>query len=72
MELSRMIQGLVPTFLSRRAVTDKHCERSRVEITRMIQVPKNHILTQNLYYKYCSLKLKYLIIGYLDPLGEAS
>ena len=34
-----------------------------------VQVPNNHILAQNLYYNYYYPKLKYLIIGYLDPLG---
>ena len=35
-----------------------------------VQVLNNHILTQNLYYKYYCPKPKYLIIGYLDPLGS--
>ena len=35
-----------------------------------VQVPNNHILTQNLYYNYCYPKPKYQNIGYLDPLGE--
>ena len=34
-----------------------------------VRVPNNHILTQNLYYNYYYPKPKYLIIGYLDPLG---
>ena len=34
-----------------------------------VQVPNNHILTQNLYYYNYSPKPKYLIIGYMDPLG---
>ena len=33
-------------------------------------MPKNHILTGNLYYNYYYPKPKYLIIGYLDPLGS--
>ena len=37
--------------------------------TLRVQVPNNHILTQNLYYNYYYPKPKYLIIGYLDPLG---
>ena len=37
-----------------------------------VQVPNNHILTQNLYYNYYYPKPKYLIIGYLDPLGVES
>ena len=37
--------------------------------TLRVQVPYNHILAQNLYYKYYYPKLKYLIIGYMDPLG---
>ena len=38
--------------------------------TLRVQVPNNHILTQNLYYNYNYPKPKYLIIGYLDPLGK--
>ena len=34
-----------------------------------VQVPNNRILTQNLYYNYYYPNPKYLIIGYLDPLG---
>ena len=37
-----------------------------------VQVPKNHILTQNLYYYNYYPKPKYLIIGYMDPLGIGS
>ena len=36
-------------------------------ITLRVQVPNNHILTQNLYYTYNHPKPKYLIIGYLGP-----
>ena len=36
-------------------------------ISLRVQVPNNHILTQNLYYNYYYPKPKYLIIGYLDP-----
>ena len=32
-----------------------------------VQVPNNHILTQNLYYNYYYPHPKYLIIGYMDP-----
>ena len=39
------------------------CESLRV------QVPNNHILTQNLYHNYYYPNPKYLIIGYMDPLG---
>ena len=35
-----------------------------------VQVPNNHIPTPNLYYSYYYPKPKYLIIGYLDPLGR--
>ena len=37
-----------------------------------VQVPNNHILAQNQYYNYYYPKTKYLIIGYLDPLGLQS
>ena len=37
--------------------------------TLRVQVPSNHILTQNLYCTYYYPKPKYLNIGYLDPLG---
>ena len=39
-------------------------------ITLRVQVPSNHILTQNLYYNYYCPKPKYQIIGYMDPLGK--
>ena len=35
----------------------------------MVQVPNNHILTQNLYYNYYYPKPNYLSIGYVDPWG---
>ena len=38
------------------------------ELFLRVQVPYNHILTQNLYYNYYYPKPKYLIIVYLDPL----
>ena len=39
--------------------------------TPRVQVPNNHILTQNLYYNYYYPNPKYLIIGYMDPLGQS-
>ena len=39
-------------------------------ITLKVQVPHNHILTQNLYYNPYYPYPKYLIIGYMDPLGN--
>ena len=39
-------------------------------ITLRVQVPNNHILTQNLYYNYYYPRPKYLNIRYLDPLGK--
>ena len=39
-------------------------------LTLRVQVPNNHMPTQNLYYNYYYPKPKYLIIGYLDPLGK--
>ena len=44
-------------------------ERSDARTPR-VQVLNNHILTQNLYYNYYYQNPKYLIIGYLDPLGH--
>ena len=38
-------------------------------ISLRVQVPNNHIPTQNLYYRYYYPNPKYLIIGYMDPLG---
>ena len=37
--------------------------------TLRVQVPNNHILTPNLCYNYYYPNPKYLIIGYMDPLG---
>ena len=39
-------------------------------LTLRVQVPNNHILTQNLYYNYYYPNPKYLLIGYMDPLGN--
>ena len=38
--------------------------------TLRVQVPNHDILTQNLYHNYYYPKPKYLVIGYLDPLGK--
>ena len=35
--------------------------------TLRVQVPKNHVLTQNLYYNYYYQNPKYPILGYMDP-----
>ena len=42
---------------------------TKKDLSLRVQVPKNHILTQNLYYNYNYPKPKYLIMGFLDPLG---
>ena len=42
----------------------------RAYSTLRVQVPNNHILTQNLYYNYYYPNPKCLIIGYMDPLGK--
>ena len=42
---------------------------NKLIIPLRVQVPNNHILTQNLYYNSYYPKLKDPIIGYLDPLG---
>ena len=39
-------------------------------LTLRAQVPNSHIIVQNLYYNYYYPKSKYLIIGYMDPLGK--
>ena len=39
-------------------------------LTLTVQVPNNHILTQNLHYNYYYYpNPKYLIFGYMDPLN---
>ena len=43
--------------------------RDRGALTLRVQVLNIHILTQNLYYDYYYPNPKYLIIGYMDPLG---
>ena len=40
------------------------------ETTLRVQVPNNHILTQNLYYNYDYPNPTYLNISYMDPLGK--
>ena len=39
-------------------------------IALRVQVPNKYILTQNLYYNCYYPNPKYLIIGYMDPLGR--
>ena len=41
-------------------------------VSLRVQVPNNHILTQNQYSNYYYPKPTYLIIGYMDPLGLGS
>ena len=41
-------------------------------LTLRAQVPNNHILARNLYYSQYYPKPKYLIVGYMDPLGKGS
>ena len=41
-------------------------------LTLRVQVPNNHILTQNMYYNYYYPNPKYQIIGYMDPLGNGT
>ena len=43
------------------------CKRLCLQVTLRVQVPNNHILTQNLYYNYYYPNLKYPNIGYMDP-----
>ena len=40
------------------------------DVTLRVQVPNNQILTQNLYYNYYYKNPRYLIFGYMDPLGK--
>ena len=47
-----------------------HRQLSQQELTLRVQVPNNHMPTRNLYYNYYYPKPKYLIIGYMDPLGQ--
>ena len=51
-------------------IVDRLAPDYRWNYTLRVQVPNNHILTQNLYYNYYYPKPKYLIIGYMDPLGR--
>ena len=39
------------------------------KLTLRVQVPNDRILTQKLYYNYYYPNRKYLIMGYMDPLG---
>ena len=48
-----------------------HIEHFGLNLPLRVQVPNNHILIQNLYYKYYCPNPKYLIIGYMDPLGAS-
>ena len=51
------------------AVTPRRSGARGHRVTLRVQVPNNHILTQNLYYNYYYPNPKYLNIGYMDPLG---
>ena len=57
-----------PTLLA--SVEDLVIDSATLDIPLRVQVPNNHILTQNLYYNYYYPNPKYLIIGYMDPLGS--
>ena len=46
-------------------------QKTKPVVSLRVQVPNNHILTQNLYYDYYYPDPKYLIIWYMDPLGLA-
>ena len=50
-------------------IKNNGAREGRVDFALRVQVPNNHIFTQNLYYNYYYPRPKYLIIGYLDPLG---
>ena len=56
---------LFSSYSSKRRVLTKE----RTEWSLRVQVLNNYILAQNLYYNYYYPKAKYLIIGYMDPLG---
>ena len=49
----------------------KEVQKTKPVVSLRVQVPNNHILTQNLYYDYYYPDPKYLIIWYMDPLGLA-
>ena len=42
----------------------------RLRKPQRVQAPNNYILPPSLYYNYYYRKPKYLIFGYLDPLGS--
>ena len=44
--------------------------QQELSITLRVQVPNTHMLTQNLYYNYYYPNPRYVIIWYLDPLGQ--
>ena len=48
-------------------VTGKSDALERRFYTIRVQVPNNHILTQNVYYKHYYPTPKYLIIGHMGP-----
>ena len=43
-----------------------------LKLTLTVQVLKNHILTQHLYYNYYSPNPKYLILGHSDAWSSRS
>ena len=42
-----------------------------ISLVLRVQVSNYHIPTQDVYYNYCFPNPKYLVIGYMDPLGKA-
>ena len=48
---------------------DNGKENGNYYTTLRVQVPNNHILPQNLYHNPYHPNPKYLIIGYMDPVG---
>ena len=66
--------GITYRFVAAKVATNLKLYRAqqrfhlRIARTLRVQVPNNHILPQNLYNYYYP-KPKYLIIGYMDPLG---
>ena len=50
-------------------VLGKRVQASQHKDLDVKKLPPCPILTQNLYYNYYYPKPKYLIIGYMDPLG---
>ena len=69
---SLMGKGAQMHYLAATVPYGKSRAFATASVTLRVQVLNNHMLTQNQFYNYFYPKPKYLIIGYMDPLGKVN